>query len=91
MLELNSSAAVPGQTVIKFANQENGQEMLVLVQDKYPQMENIHIEGRRYVEVSIEMFVGLMQQVGWLPVAPTAPPPEEDVYDEDGEGDEKRA
>lgn len=55
---------------IKFADAESGQEMLVQVYDKYPQMGNIHIEGRRYVEVSIEMFMAFMQRAGWLPVAP---------------------
>ena len=81
MIEFNSQPAGAGTThAIKFADQESGQEMMVMVHDKYPQMENVHIEGRRYVEVSIEMFVALMQRVGWIPVAPTAPDPEAD-YD----------
>lgn len=87
MIELNGQPAKAGVTqAIKFANPESGQEMLVKVNDKFPQMGGVHIEGRRYVEVSIEMFVALMQRAGWMPVAPTAP-----VEEVDGDDDEKRA
>jgi hypothetical protein len=83
MIEFNGAPAKPGRTAINFANVESGQEMLVEVHDKFPLMGDVHIEGRRYVEVSVEMFVGLMQQVGWLPVAPSAP--------ESNDGDEVEA
>lgn len=55
---------------LKFANAETGQEFLIQVNDKFPQMGDVHIEGRRYVEVSTEMFVTLLAAVGFYPVLP---------------------
>jgi hypothetical protein len=86
-LELNGQPAKAGVThAIKFASTESGQEMLVKVNDKAPWMGDVHVEGRRYVEVSIEMFMAMMARAGWLPVSPTAP-----VEEVDGDDDEKRA
>jgi hypothetical protein len=61
---------------LKFANVQTGQEFLVEVHDRYPQMGEVHIEGRRYVEVSTEMFVALVAAQGFHPVEP------EDKYGE---------
>jgi len=54
---------------LKFGN-EAGEELVVAVHDKFPEMDDVHIEGRRYVEVSVEMFITLVQAFGWTPVAP---------------------
>lgn len=53
-----------------FVNDETAQEMVVTVMDKYPSMDSVHVEGRRVVEVSVEMFVELMAAQGFVPVAP---------------------
>lgn len=58
---------------IKFRREtEDGdvQEMLVPVIDKFPTMENIHVEGRRVVEVSVELFISLVALQGFTVVAP---------------------
>lgn len=60
----------PAVQGIKFAHAQTGQEMFVGVEDKFPQMGDVHVEGRRVVEVSVEMFMALVQQSGWYPVAP---------------------
>lgn len=56
--------------VLKFGSVEDGNEFIVEVHDKYPLMQDIHIEGRRFVEVSVEMFVELMGLAGYVPVLP---------------------
>ena len=87
-LELNGQPAKAGVThAIKFASTESGQEMLVKVNDKAPWMGDVHVEGRRYVEVSIEMFMAFMARADWAPVAPGAPSAE-DVVDIDDEGED---
>lgn len=45
-------------------------DMIVDVHDKYPEMEDVHIEGRRYIEVSVEWFVEAASQQGWFAVNP---------------------
>lgn len=67
------------KTAMKFRGPED-QEFLVEVHDKFPQMQDVHIEGRRYVEVSVEMFMYLMDLAGFQPVIPV-----------EDDGDEKRA
>lgn len=67
MIEFGSQPTVAG---LKFSDGES--EFEVAVHDKFPQMGEVHIEGRRYVEVSVEMFVALMDAVGFQPVAPEA-------------------
>jgi len=70
---------------LKFGNRQTGQEVLVAVTDKYPQMGDTHLEGRRVVEVSVEFFVELMDNGGWSVIAPEGPEPETDHHDEQNE------
>jgi hypothetical protein len=67
----NLSPATQG---IRLVNAQTGQQMLVGVIDKFPIMGDVHVEGRRVVEVSVEMFLALMQAPGWYPVEPEAEP-----------------
>lgn len=60
---------------IKFRNAETGQEMQVVVIDKFPQMGDVHVEGRRIVEVSVEMFVPLIGLAGFEVIDPNEPAP----------------
>ena len=60
------------KTVIKFKQVESGQEVLIQVFDNAPHMQDMHFEGRRTVEVSIEMFMTLMKTQGFFPVTPNA-------------------
>lgn len=55
---------------LKFRNPETGAEFIVAVEDKFPQMGDVHIEGRRTVELSVEMFMALMEGQGYLVVDP---------------------
>lgn len=88
MINFNSQPANEGMAhAIQFANAETGQEMLVKVFDKSPWMGDVHIEGRRYVEVSIEMFMALMQRVGWVPVQPASHNKTPALYDLEGMDD----
>jgi len=48
-------------------------DMEVAVIDKFPELEDVHIEGRRVVEVSIEMFVELIKAWGYEPITPDSP------------------
>jgi hypothetical protein len=59
-----------GPEGIAFRNDETAQELVVVVHDKFPQMGDVHIEGRRFVEVSVEMFVELMAAQGFHTVDP---------------------
>ena len=68
----------PAQTGIVFRNQETEQEAFIAVTDKFPQMQDVHIEGRRVVEVTVEHYIELAAAAGWTPVIP-------------GDDDEKRA
>ena len=61
-----------GPQGIKFAHEETGQELVVAVTDKFPEMEDVHIEGRRVVEVSVEMFVQLVRLAGYVVVPPAS-------------------
>lgn len=59
---------------IKFSRTDedgNTVDLLVAVTDKFPQMGDVHIEGRRIVEVSVEMFIPLMAAMGFEVVPPT--------------------
>ena len=93
MINFNSQPANEQMAhAIQFANAETGQEMLVKVYDKSPWMGDTHIEGRRYVEVSIEMFMALMQRVGWASVQPAShnkPAEDYDFKNADVDDDEK--
>lgn len=71
------------RNVITFDGPDDG-SLTVEVHDKYPQMAEVHVEGRRYVEVSVEMFIELMASQGFAPVVPGHVPTEDD-------NDEKRA
>lgn len=62
--------AEPGLVGIKFHNETTGQDMVVKVIDKFPSMGDVHVEGRRYVEVSVEMFIALVATIGYEPVVP---------------------
>lgn len=69
----------PKDTGIQFLRvDEDGKEhtMFVAVHDKFPQMQDVHIEGRRYVEVSVEMFIQLVEAFGYKPVTPGEVPSE---------------
>lgn len=57
---------------IKFTHEETGQELVVAVLDKFPEMDDVHIEGRRFVEVSVEMFVQLVRLAGYVVVPPAS-------------------
>lgn len=64
-----------GEVGIRFRKKETDHnagdtDVFVQVHDKFPQMEGVHIEGRRYVEVSVEMFMFLMAAQGFHPVGP---------------------
>lgn len=59
-----------GHEGMKFRSPEDGTEFMVRVYDKFPEMGDVHVEGRRYVEVSTEMFMYLMQKAGFLVVNP---------------------
>lgn len=68
---------------IKLRNSETGQEILVAVYDKFPQMGDVHIEGRRYVEVSVEMFLTLLATQGFTTVDPNEVTNNDDDFTED--------
>ena len=68
MIEFGSNKT----TGLIFRQLTTGEEMQVEVHDKFPQMEDVHIEGRRYIEVSVELFVELMAQNGYFGVNPTS-------------------
>lgn len=69
MIEFGSGQAVlPQRTVIKFRNNDDGNELMVEVHDKFPQMGDVHVEGRRFVEVSVEMFMYFMGLSNYSPV-----------------------
>lgn len=55
---------------MKFRNPADEDEFVVQVHDKFPQMGDVHVEGRRYVEVSIEMFITMAALRGYEPVDP---------------------
>lgn len=60
-------------TGIKFRRELEGGEVEfaeAIVIDKYPQMQDVHVEGRRIVEVSVELFIQLMETSGFTPVVP---------------------
>lgn len=48
-------------------------DMEVQVLDLYPELDDVHIEGRRVVQISIEMFVELIKGWGYEPVTPDTP------------------
>lgn len=73
-----------GTRGIVFRHAGTGQEMAVEVFDKFPQMQGVHVEGRRYVEVSVEMFIGLIATQGFRPVVPG-----EDTLVEENEVDDE--
>lgn len=56
------------KTVIQLTREE--ERVAVPVIDKFPQMGDVHVEGRRIVELSIEMFMDMMKDLGWTPVLP---------------------
>lgn len=58
-----------GARMIVF-REPSGREFMVTVHDKYPDMDDVHIEGRRYIEVSVEMFIALLDKQGIVPVNP---------------------
>lgn len=60
----------PVQTGIVFKNADTEQEMFIAVTDKFPQLGDMHIEGRRVVEVSVELFIELAAAAHWAPVVP---------------------
>lgn len=70
---------------IAFRNEETGQEFLIAVYDKFPQMGEMHLEGRHYVEVSVEMFMELLRAQGFEAVVPEGATPPEPEADQDGE------
>ena len=61
-----------GPMGIKFAHEGTGQELVVAVVDKFPEMEDVHVEGRRIVEVSVEMFTALVRLAGYVVVPPAS-------------------
>ena len=69
-MTIDLSSAGRKQMGIKFVNEANGESVVAAVIDKFPQMGDVHVEGRRYIEVSTEMFVELMALAGWHPVVP---------------------
>lgn len=67
---------------IKFRNRESGQESFVVVVDKFPSMDDVHVEGRRVVEVSVELFVQMMAREGFGVVNPLT-----DAFVEEAKGE----
>lgn len=65
-----SKAHQPVGEGLKYKHNQSGQEFMVLVHDKFPELGETHIEGRRYVEVSVEMFDAMMHSFGWEIVPP---------------------
>ena len=59
---------------IEFVSVESGERFTIRVQDRFPDMGEQHLEGRRYVEVSVEMFIQLMDSHGYRPVVPGGGP-----------------
>lgn len=59
-----------GGTGLGFKNPETGEAFVVAVKDKYPQMQDVHVEGRRTVEISVELFVQMMTEKGFGIVDP---------------------
>lgn len=53
-----------------FSNGEHEEDFFVRVVDKYPQMGDTHIEGRRVVEVSIELWIQMLADRAFYPVDP---------------------
>lgn len=68
MIEFTGRDAPTHQGLV-FENEE-GSQAWVPVLDKYPEMGDTHIEGRRVVEVSVELFVDLMGAMGYRTVDP---------------------
>lgn len=70
MLEFGK--AEEGQPGLVFRNDETGDVFMTAVKDKFPQLGDVHIEGRRYVEVSVELFAQLVGLAGYHTVDPNA-------------------
>lgn len=69
---------------IVLRNEQSGHTVSVGVYDKFPQMGDVHIEGRRVVELSVEAYVELMGFVGYAPVDPNENEPvDEGIRDDD--------
>lgn len=56
--------------VFRSVEEEGLPDVFARVVDKFPQMEDVHVEGRRFVEVSVELFVQLMALAGYEVVNP---------------------
>lgn len=70
MLEFGKpEEGVPG---LVFRNPVTGEVFMTAVKDKFPQLGDVHIEGRRYVEVSVELFAQLVALAGYHTVDPNA-------------------
>jgi len=61
-----------GQPGLVFRNDSTGDVFMTAVKDKFPQLGDVHIEGRRYVEVSVELFAQLVALAGYHTVDPNA-------------------
>lgn len=55
-----------------FRNTDTGQETFIEVTDQFPQMGDMHIEGRRTVTISVELFIELAGLAGLVPVDPNS-------------------
>ena len=70
-VEFNGAADLSQRaTGLILRHKDTGQEMFVTVTDQFPDMGDMHIEGRRTVTLSVEMFVALAANEGYLPVDP---------------------
>ena len=71
MLEFGKPAELGKRMkALLFKNTETGETAEIAVKDNYPQMGDVHIEGRRTVEVSMELMVELMAAAGYGVVDP---------------------
>lgn len=75
----------PTEMGIGFAH-ETEPDFFVAVHDKYPNLDDVHIEGRRYVEVSVEMFIELVSLAGYTPIVPGQVPV---THEEEDWGDDE--
>lgn len=70
MIDFSKNPKATGIGFTKKTDEDQNLDFFVEVHDRYPQMDEMHIEGRRYVEVSVEMFIELVGLAGYAPIVP---------------------
>lgn len=73
-LEVSSDGSITQQATVAgivFKNRDTDDIVSMAVIDKYPQMQDVHIEGRRVIEISVELMVQLMGHEGYDVVDPS--------------------